>query len=177
MPLQSLMTRRLLLRPWVVEDLDGLQELWADPDVRRYLWDGEAVTREQAASVLQDCIASAESEGVGCWSLLLRERPLNLIGFCGFRFIAETKDIELLYALAPAYWGQRLASEAARAALRYGFRIQLFRRVNARTDKPNQASVRLLERLGMKLDGEMSVNERPTLCYSLRVEDCGLWLD
>ena len=80
-----------------------------------------------------------------------------------------------LYALSPDYWGQRLASEAARAALRYGFRSQLFRRVHARTDKPNQASVRVQERLGMKFDGETSVNGRPysvllrfTIARSLR---------
>ena len=47
------------------------------------------------------------------WSVLLRGRP-SLAGFCGFRFIEDTRDVELLYGLYPQYWGQGLATETAR---------------------------------------------------------------
>jgi ribosomal-protein-alanine N-acetyltransferase len=88
-------------------------------------------------------------------------------GFCGFRYIDDAPDIELLYGLLPDYWGQGLATEAARAALAYGFDAALFTRVYVRTDVPNRASVRVMERLGMKFERETRLAARPTLIYSL----------
>jgi ribosomal-protein-alanine N-acetyltransferase len=90
-----------------------------------------------------------------------------LAGFCGFRYIDDSPDIELLYGLLPDYWGQGLATEAARAVLEYGFDAVQFRRIYARTDVPNRASVRVMERLGMKFERETHLAARPTLIYSL----------
>jgi ribosomal-protein-alanine N-acetyltransferase len=62
---------------------------------------------------------------------------------------------------------QGLATEAAPAALEYGFDAALFRRIYARTVVPNHASVRVMERLGMKFERETHLAARPTPIYSL----------
>jgi ribosomal-protein-alanine N-acetyltransferase len=98
----------------------------------------------------------------------------QLIGFCGFRYFYQpdqSRQVELLYGLAPTDWGQGLATEAARAVLNYAFRTQLFRRVYARTDEPNHASVGVLRRLGMKFEAKLSLDGRPTLSYCLSADD------
>ena len=166
MGLPALETDRLLLRPWSLDDIEGLYKVWADPQVRRYLWDDEVISRERAAATVRKCVASASEHGVGLWCLLPKPGDV-LAGFCGFRFIDESAAIELLYGLLPEYWGQGLATEAARAALQYGFEAGLFERVYGRTDVANVASVRVMERLGMKFERESHIGALPTLIYSL----------
>src|SRR5712692_3862945 len=45
-------TARLLLRPIMTEDLDELDRVWTDPEVRKYIWDGVAISREEAAALI-----------------------------------------------------------------------------------------------------------------------------
>jgi ribosomal-protein-alanine N-acetyltransferase len=164
--LRPIETARLSLRPFTSGDIDALHALWMDPNVRRYLWDDTVVPRALAAEVVERAVASAAASGPGMWSVMLRGLPL-LIGFCGFRHIEQTPDIELLYGFYSEFWGQGFATEASFAALEYGFDTRLFERVHARTDTPNGASIRVLERLGMTLERETKIGELPTLCYSL----------
>ena len=166
MGLPTLETERLILRPWSLDDIDALHQIWTDPQVRRYLWDDEMISRKRAAEAVEHGVAAANRNGVGLWCLL--PKPASApAGFCGFRYIDDAPDIELLYGLLPDYWGQGLATEAARAALAYGFDAALFTRVYVRTDVLNHASVRVMERLGMKFERETRLAARPTVIYSL----------
>lgn len=166
MGLPTLETERLILRPWSLDDIDALHQIWTDPQVRRYLWDDEVISSQRVAAAVEDGVAAANRNGVGLWCVL--PKPASaLAGFCGFRYIDDASEIELLYGLLPDYWGQGLATEAARAALAYGFDAALFTRVYVRTDAPNRASVRVMERLGMKFERETRLAARSTLIYSL----------
>jgi RimJ/RimL family protein N-acetyltransferase len=49
----EILTARLALEPWRPEDLDALHALWIDADVRRYLWDGEVMSRERAEATVR----------------------------------------------------------------------------------------------------------------------------
>jgi len=166
MGLPTLETERLILRPWSLDDIDALHQIWTDPQVRRYLWDDEVIPRERAAAAVEAGVAEASQNGVGLWCAL-RKPAGALAGFCGFRYIDDSPDIELLYGLLPDYWGLGLATEAARAALEYGFDAARFTRIYARTDVPNRASVRVMERLGMEFEKETHLDARPTFIYSL----------
>jgi [ribosomal protein S5]-alanine N-acetyltransferase len=145
--LPHLQTPRLTLVPWSEDDIDTLHAIWTDPDVRRYLWDDLVISRETAAAVILRIIDSAQSEGVGCWTIRAARQAA---GFCGFRFIEDSREVELLYGLLPAYQGRGIATEAARAALDYFWNHTPFTRVFARTDPPNTASVEVMRRLGMR---------------------------
>jgi ribosomal-protein-alanine N-acetyltransferase len=149
MALPLLETPRLLLRPSAHADLDALHRLWTDPKVRRYLWDNVIIPKERTASFLQESVECFERHGFGQWTVCFRGYD-SLIGFCGFRFLDNTPEIEILYGMAPAYWGQGLATEAAAAVLRYGFDVLRFTRVVADADPPNVASFRVMEKLGMR---------------------------
>jgi ribosomal-protein-alanine N-acetyltransferase len=161
-----LCTSRLELRPCGFDDLAVLHALWTDPDVRRWLWDDVVIPRERVAQVIEESLGSFDAHGFGVW--VIRERTAEEpIGFAGLRFVEGSGEIELLYGLAPARWGAGLATEAARAVLSCAFDKLDLERIVGRVDTPNRASVRVLERLGMRPEGEKVVDGRPTLHFAL----------
>ncbi|MCI0488567.1 MAG: GNAT family N-acetyltransferase [Blastocatellia bacterium] len=123
-------TSRLRLRPCREDDIDDLHRLWIDPQVRKYLWDDTVITREQAAEVVSASLESFERHGFGQWVVFLKEE-ISLIGFCGFRLFDDPPEVEILYGIAPEYWGEGLATEAAKAMIRCGFEEHSFERIFA----------------------------------------------
>lgn len=117
--------------------------------MRRYLWDGESISRDTAEAVVTAGIESFERRRYGFWTVSRTDSD-ELIGFCGLRPIGESADVEILYGIAPRLWGQRLATEAAQAVLEFGFRSADLPRIFAGTDAPNAASLRVIEKLGMR---------------------------
>jgi [ribosomal protein S5]-alanine N-acetyltransferase len=148
--LPKLVTRRLLLRPWEMSDVGTLHAMWNHPEVRRYLWDGRMVSREQVVEAVGSHLASSAAFRIGFWMVSPGENGAAA-GFCGFRLQEGGSEIELLYGLLPEYWGQGFATESSQAALDYVWRNTRFPRVWAHTDPPNIKSVAVLERLGMRV--------------------------
>jgi [ribosomal protein S5]-alanine N-acetyltransferase len=145
--MKPLSTARLDLHPATLGDVPALWELWTDPDVRRYLWDDQVIPVERARALVADGVTPARAAGIGLWTVRRRGAE-SLVGFCGLLPNAAG-EVELLYGLTPACWGQGLATEAARAVLRHGFDDLGLACIVAATDPPNRASIRVLERLGM----------------------------
>jgi len=141
MTFPAITTERLILRPWTADDIDTLHQVWTDPDVRRYLWDDKIIDRALVAEVVESSIG-------GELGYRVIEVADSAAGFVGFRFIDETRDVELLYGMLPSYWGKGLCTEAARAALDYVRRQHPV--IYARTDPPNTRSEALMKRLGMR---------------------------
>ncbi len=164
-------TARLRMEPFDDEHLDALHALWIDADVRRYLWDDEVISRDRAQGVIERSRVCFAERGYGFWSLILREEPDRLMGFCGFRPFEETGEPELLYASLPRHWGKGLVTEAAHAAIVDGFERCGFARIVAATDTPNQASVEVMKRLGMVFERRGEFHGLDTVFYSLTPED------
>ena len=139
-------TARLRLTPATEGDVDVLHGIWTDPDVRHYLWDDIVIDRDVAAAVVAHSVTDWRERGYGLW--LIAELASDAIaGFVGFRTADERPEPELVFGLLPAYWGRGYATEAAQAALRH-----LQGPAWAATDPGNRASIRVLERLGMRFD-------------------------
>lgn len=166
MPSPLLETDRLYLRPYNSDDGPALHRLWTDPAVRRYLLDDEVVARDFVDQEIADTVALFEEHGYGQWSVRPKEGT-DLIGFSGYRPFYNPPVLQLIYGMDPAWWGQGLAVEAARAVLRYGFETLGFETIHAATDAPNTASVRVLDKLGMKLVRRATAHGLDTLFYTL----------
>lgn len=166
MPDREIVTARLTMRPLSPDDLDEVHRVWNHPQVRRYLWDDQEVSRERAAGVLRESAANFEERGFGIWGIV-DQGSEERIGFCGLRF---SGDPDLVYGLLPAYWNLGLATEAARAVLRYGFERAGLQRITASADTENTASLRVMERAGMRFERCLTVEGRELISYELSRE-------
>jgi len=153
MRLPEIRTERFVLRPWTRDDVDALHALWTTPELRRYLWDDLVIARETAEQIVDSHLATAEQHGIGYWGILVpppaEPADVPIVGFCGFRFIDDGPDVELMYGLRAEYWGQGLATGACFASIEYLWRSTRFPLLYATTDPLNERSVRVIERLGM----------------------------
>jgi RimJ/RimL family protein N-acetyltransferase len=171
LPMTSVITTaRLTLRPLRVEDLDSVHALWTDAGVRRFLFDDQIISREQAASEISQSIERFETDGCGLWGAWLRKES-ELVGFCGYRPFHEPPQLQLLYAFYPNQWSKGLATEAARAVIRFGFEALCCESVIASADAPNAASLRVMEKTGMTFDRRETINGLDTISYKLVRED------
>jgi RimJ/RimL family protein N-acetyltransferase len=167
----TLMTARVCLRPLGVADVPALHCFWAEPKVRRYLWDNEIISQDRVAAIVDESAASFLALGIGLFALEVAERPGVLVGFCGLRRLAGSGQIELLYGILPAYWGEGLVAEAAREILRYGFEHCGIARVVGVTDTPNQRSVRVMQRIGMVFQERRQHKGLDTVIYSITPQE------
>ena len=149
----TLTTQRLLLRPWRDADLPAFAELNADPRVMAHFPN----TLDRAASdALAARIRGAMAEqGYGLWAVEVRGGA-PFIGFVGLarpRFDAPfTPCVEIGWRLAQPFWGHGFASEAARAALGYGFQEVGLDEIVSFTTLGNLRSQAVMQRIGMRRD-------------------------
>jgi len=149
----TLSTARLTLKLFEDVHVARLLELFRDPHVRRYLLDDALVEREWVEEEVGTSRERFESGSLGLFAAHLRDTTDTLVGFVGFRPFYVPPVLLLVYGVAPGYVGQGFASEMAKAVVDVAFAEHGFTNVRASTDEPNSASVRVLERLGMKLAG------------------------
>jgi len=147
----ELRTARLLLRSWRDDDLEPFAALNADPDVMR--WFPSTMTREQSDALVERQRALHEERGWGLWAV---ESPEGFAGFVGLnepRFEAHfTPAVEVGWRLARHAWGKGYATEAARAAVAFGFDELGLDEIVSFTTVGNERSRRVMERLGMTRD-------------------------
>lgn len=164
----ELETERLWLHPIAPDDVSALHTLWTHPDVRRYLFDDNLLSPAEIGEFIETSMTYFEEHGFGIWAIRSKERS-DLLGFCGYWFFHDQR--ELLYGLHPDHWGQGLATECARALIRYGFEQLRFEEVIASTDAPNTASIRVMERLGMRFLKREPTDGLDTIYYHLHRTD------
>jgi len=148
----AVVTERLLLRRFQAEDRTSHGRLFATPEQTAFLGGGP-VPPDQVnlrASLLIDHYRNHWQQfGFGPWAVVDRANG-ELIGQCGLRHAPESDEIELLYAIDRPAWGRGFATEAARAALAYGFGTMGLARVVGFVHPDNLASQRVLEKVGMR---------------------------
>ena len=164
----SIETHRLLLRMMRADDLDHLASLLSDPDVVKYVGDGQPAGREEAARALESIIKHWETHGFGRWAVVDKSSG-EFIGFGGLRSLFGTPEI--VYHLAKAHWGKGYASEMARAALRFGFEERGFDRIVAIIKPQNAASIRVLDKVGLRFEKHARYYEIDVVQYEIKREE------
>jgi RimJ/RimL family protein N-acetyltransferase len=167
----TLTTERLILRPFAEQDVDALHRVLSDRQVHRYFPRTEPPSREQVEKIIARQLAHWEEHGCGWWAVVWRERE-ELIGWCGLQFLPEFGETEVAYLLSRPYWGQGLATEAARAAARFGFQTLGLERLVAIAHVENAASQRVIEKLGMSFVEQLSLWGIECYRYSLPRAAC-----
>jgi ribosomal-protein-alanine N-acetyltransferase len=147
----ALRTSRLLLRPWRDEDIAAFAEMSADPIVMEYLLP-LSERGLSAESWVARKRAHWDEHGFGQWAVELPGEA-SFIGVVGIETVSYeahfTPAVEVAWRLARPYWREGYATEAARAALDYGFDKLGLDEIVALTVPANRRSRRVMERLGM----------------------------
>jgi RimJ/RimL family protein N-acetyltransferase len=146
----ELRTPRLILRQWQASDLEPFAELNADPEVMRFF--PARHTREQSDAFAERARQGIEERGWGLWAVEVTDSG-RFIGFVGLAepgFEAHfTPAVEVGWRLARESWGNGYATEAARAAVAFGFDELKLDEIVSFTAVINERSRRVMERLGM----------------------------
>ncbi|MEO1128868.1 MAG: GNAT family N-acetyltransferase [Planctomycetota bacterium] len=163
MPSPTLTTPRLQLRPVTPADLDAMCAVFTDPVAMRYIGDGSVRTREQIAASLARSFDFSGPRPVAIWAVQRQDTgevigdallvPIRRSGTAADDPEGRGPDIEVGYRLAQAHWGHGFATEAAGAVLAFAMDTLKLPRVIAVAYEANVASLRVLEKIGMRRVG------------------------
>jgi RimJ/RimL family protein N-acetyltransferase len=149
----TLRTARLQLRPWIDADREPFARMNADPRVMQFF---TAPLSRAESDALADRIRShLEQHGWGLWAV---DVP-GVTPFAGFVGLSRpmfaaafTPCVEVGWRLDTPYWGHGYATEAALAALAFGFDTLALPEIVSFTTESHRASRRVMERIGMTHD-------------------------
>jgi RimJ/RimL family protein N-acetyltransferase len=148
----ELETPRLVLRRLVTDDSGFLVGLLNQPSFIANIGDRGVRNADDAQRYLRDGPwAMYEKHGFGLWHVS-RRGDGTPVGMCGLLRRDILPDADVGYALLPEFWGNGYAFEAAAATLRHGARKFGLRRVVGVVSQDNNASIRVLEKLGMSFE-------------------------
>jgi ribosomal-protein-alanine N-acetyltransferase len=146
----ALTTGRLVLRPWRDDDLAPFAALNADLRVMEFF--PAVLSRAESDGLVARIRLHMETHGFGLWAV---EVPgvAPFIGFVGLMTVPPALPfapaVEVGWRLAREHWGRGYATEAARAAVEFGFGVLRLEEIVSFTTERNRPSRAVMERLGM----------------------------
>ena len=151
--LPTIETERLLLRKITLNDASDMFEYASNPEVSEYTMWSTHVSIEDTKYFLKSLTKMYKKRELVDWGIV-HKADKKFIGTCGFVEWSMTHSRgELGYALSGRYWGEGYMSEAVNAIIEFGFREMLLNRIAARCEVNNIASARVMEKVGMQLEG------------------------
>lgn len=148
-----LLTERLVLRSFTLEDAPDIQRLAGDYDIAKMLIAMPHPYEDGMAEEFLHKSAEAFKKGESLNFAITHKTDKHFIGGVELRLDKENESGELGYWIAKPYWNSGYATEAARAVIAYGFEVLKLNRIHAFHFKRNPASGRVLEKIGMQYEG------------------------
>ena len=168
--MEELETSRMRFRQFTLEDLDALSKIVGDPEVMKYIGTGGARGLQSAEKTIRIILSHWEKHGFGIWAVE-NKASRRLMGWCGLQHLDKTPEVEVAYLFDHQYWRQGYATEAARAALRYGFENRKLDRIVAITRSENIGSYRVMEKLGMRYERDAHFYGVDVIYYAIKREE------
>ncbi len=169
-------SKRLRLRNLTENDNENIYQLSKNPNVMRYIRNGEVLTREQANADLNRRLrdnAQYEKQGMGFWIIEWKDSG-GFIGWMALKLLDQTNEYEIGYRILEEYWGQGITSEASRRVLRYAFEELGLERVVAVALPENTASWKVMEKIGMRHEKNGHFYDSDCVYYSIEKTE---WLN
>jgi [ribosomal protein S5]-alanine N-acetyltransferase len=162
---------RIVLREIVASDADDIFHLDSDIDVVRYVGNAPLVDYTQAVNIVENIRKQYDKYGIARWAVIDKSTN-SFIGWAGLKYIDETVNghtnyYDLGYRLAKQYWGKGYATEAAKAALDYGFMTMALTDIYAIADSENVNSHHVLEKSGLVYINEFEHEAQPHRWYHI----------
>ncbi|QQE78868.1 GNAT family N-acetyltransferase [Alicyclobacillus sp. SO9] len=164
----ELESRRLVFRRYCDEDLPFLEALLANPEVMRYIGNGQVRDKAEARTFLSriyDMYATGEMMGL---RILERKTDRSAIGHAGIvlQVVDDAIELEIGYWIAREYWMQGYATEAAARLKEYGTQELENSRFVSLIQPGNTGSRKVALHIGMKLEKEIKRNGQDVLVYA-----------
>lgn len=156
-------TDRLELRALTIDDADAFFAFNSNPEVMRLTGEPPLKSLQEAKDALNR-YPDFDTVGYGRWGCVLKEER-KVIGFCGLKYLADLGAVDLGYRFLPEYWGRGLATEACLASVEFGFDVLKLDRIVGFVLPENAASIHVLEKVGMRLEGEIHYQGHRALQY------------
>ncbi len=161
-------TERLILRNFDPElDAQTLFDLNSDPDVIRYVGEGNTASVEEMRKFIE---AYPESNyaayGMGRW-MAIRKEGDEPIGWIGLKYHPQTKLIDLGYRLFRKHWGKGYATEGSIYSLNHGFVDLELNHIYAEAAKENPASISVMKKVGMTFWKESEFDGLDSVVYQM----------
>ncbi|SDB59758.1 GNAT family N-acetyltransferase [Butyrivibrio sp. INlla16] len=157
-PWTILETKRCIIRETTVEDVDAFYEIYANPEMTRYM-EGLFKNPEDEKKYQADYIEKVYGLlGFGTWTVVRKEDG-KIIGRAGFSVRNGFDDVELGFLIGTDYQRQGYAYEVCEAILKYGREVLLFERIIAFVKAENLVSIHLCEKLGFEKKEEVDIEE------------------
>ena len=150
-----LQTERLLVRPWQPADRTAFKGLTEDPEVMRFVHGGLPYSEAEIDEFFARQARQLAQHDL-CMGALIEKATDRLIGVCGIQPLGTTGDLEIGWWLARDMWHRGYATEGGRAAMRHVLDTLGRSRVVAIIDPGNDASVRVVQRLGMQYEARVT---------------------
>jgi ribosomal-protein-alanine N-acetyltransferase len=148
---QRLETERLILRPVSLADAEDMFEYASDEETVVFVFPQHQTLKETRENIANYFL----TEPLGKYGIELKETG-KLIGTIDLRVSEQNSTAEIGYTLNKHFWGQGLMPEAGREILRVGFEKLRLIRIFANHDIKNPQSGRVMEKLGMKIEGQIT---------------------
>jgi ribosomal-protein-alanine N-acetyltransferase len=139
-------SERLLLREFIPQDANEMFRLNADPKVIQFTGDSPFKSIEEAKEFIRTYDYSLH--GFGRWAVI-RKKDKAWIGWCGLKQNEEA-EIDVGFRFHQKFWNEGFATEAAEAAINHAFNVLELDTIVGRAASENQASIRVLRKIGMR---------------------------
>ncbi len=151
-----LTTKRLIIRELTLTDARFVLELLNTPQYIQFIGDKKVRSIKDAEANIQERVDSYKSNGFGLWLVVLKGSEVP-VGTCGLIKRDTLEDVDIGFAFHPNYFNEGYAYEAAKACLHYGYEKLVLSKIVGITDVDNQASIKLLEKLGLQFEKELEI--------------------
>lgn len=152
-------TERLRIRHLEMTDDAFILELLNEPGWLKNIGDRGVHTLEDAQRYIENGPRTSYAKnGFGLYAVELKDSGV-VIGMCGLIKRDTLEDVDIGYALLERYWSKGYAYEAASAVLDYGFKTIGLKRIVAIIEPSNEASARVLEKIGLRFDRIVTLGE------------------
>ena len=158
-------TERLYLKEFSLADAESMFALNLEPEVLKYTGDSAFISVEEARDFIEN-YKQYQLYGFGRWSAFIKDNG-EYIGWCGLKYSEDKNECDVGFRFFKKHWKKGFATESAIACVNFGFEKLQIDKIVGRAMSANFASVKVLEKIGMKFTKEFDFDGEPGVIYEI----------
>ena len=162
----NLITPHLRLRLWEASDAERLFSILQEPGIMQYFPKTTPPPQTWVEKYIAHQADHWQEHGYGHWAVVDKADG-QVVGWTGLEYLPELNQTEIAYLLSGEVQGRGYATEAARAALVFGFKTCRLAEIIGLVHPQNAASIRVLEKCGLRLQDKLELWGMEMLRYRM----------